>query len=287
MRSSSTYDHRLRFFSQHIPMRKVNADCNPLNYSWRRSKSSTAVIFDLGDVLFTWSPSTPKSPLPAKVLRNILHSYHWFEYETGNLGEQEVYTLVAQEFKVSTPDVKAAFEAARDSLQSNPKMLEIIRELRRAGLAIYAMSNISAPDWEVLSTKATPEEWALFDHTFTSYVFPLHDLYNRLANGLVSAAAGERKPNIGFFKCVIEKAKIDPSSTIFVDDKLENVLTARSFGMHGIVFDDQSKVIQELKNLCFDPVMRGSGFLASHKKSFISVTSTNIQLSEVRFVGIE
>lgn len=243
-------------------MEKVNADCSALNYGWRRSKSYTAVIFDLGDVLFTWSPSTPKSPLPANVLRNILRCYHWFEYEKRNLGEQEVYGLVAQEFKVSAADVKAAFEAARDSLQSNPEMLEIIRELKRAGLVIYAMSNISAPDWEVLSTKATPDEWALFNHTFTS------------------AAAGERKPNIGFFKHVIEEAKIDPSSTIFVDDKLENVLTARSFGMHGIVFDDQSKVIQKLKNLCFDPVMRGSGFLASHKRNLISVTSTNIQLSE-------
>jgi hypothetical protein len=44
-------------------------------------------------------------------------------------------------------------------------MLEVIRELREAGLAIFAMSNISAPDWEVLTTKATVEEWALFDHT--------------------------------------------------------------------------------------------------------------------------
>jgi len=65
-----------------------------------------------------------------------------------------------------------------------------------------------------------------------------------------SAAARERKPNIGFYQHVIDKTGIDPSRTIFVDDKLENVLTARSFGMHGIVFDDQEKVIQQLKNLC-------------------------------------
>jgi len=132
------------------------------------SKRFTAVIFDLGDVLFTWAPSTPKSPLPAKVLRNILRSFHWFEYEKGNLKEHEVYSLVAQEFNVAPGDVKNAFQAARDSLRSNPKLLEIIRELKEAGLAIYAMSNISAPDWEVLTTKATVEEWALFDLTFTS-----------------------------------------------------------------------------------------------------------------------
>jgi hypothetical protein len=47
-------------------------------------------------------------------------------------------------------------------------MLEVIRDLKETGLTIYAMSNISAPDWEVLGTKATAEEWALFDQTFTS-----------------------------------------------------------------------------------------------------------------------
>jgi len=133
-----------------------------------KSKCYTTVIFDLGDVLFTWSASTPKSPLPAKTLQKILSSFHWFEYEKGNLTEDEAYSIVAQEFSIAAADVKGAFEAARDSLQSNPKLLEIIWGLRESGLNIYAMSNISAPDWAVLSTKATPVEWALFDHTFTS-----------------------------------------------------------------------------------------------------------------------
>jgi len=99
-----------------------------------------------------------------------------------------------------------------------------------------------------------------------------------------SAAARERKPNIGFYQHVIDKTGIDPSRTIFVDDKLENVLTARSFGMHGIVFDDQENVIQQLKNFCGDPILRGKKFLASHKKQLISVTSNNVELSEVIIV---
>ncbi|KAF9532637.1 HAD-like protein [Crepidotus variabilis] len=222
----------------------------------------TNIIFDLGDVLFTWSASAPRSPVPADIILKILRSFHWMEYEKGNLEEAEVYSLVAKEFSVTSEDVKAAFQAARDSLQANPQMLDVIRQLKEAGLKIYAMSNISAPDWAVLSTKAADEDWELFSRTFTS------------------AAAGERKPNIGFFEKVIEKARIDPSSTIFVDDKLENVLTARSFGMHGIIFRDQSKVIKELKNLCFDPVGRGQEYLVSHKQNFSSVTSNGLTIDE-------
>ena len=139
-----------------------NAPCST------QSKRYTAVVFDFGDVLFTWSSSTKRSPLPAKTLKNILRSIHWFEYEKGNLTEEQAYSLVAQEFSVAVADVKVTLEAARDSLQSSPKILEVIRELREYGLAIYAMSNISAPDWGALSTKATPEEWALFDQIFIS-----------------------------------------------------------------------------------------------------------------------
>jgi len=51
--------------------------------------------------------------------------------------------------------------------------------------------------------------------------------------------------------------------------------------MHGIVFDDQSKVIKDLKNLCYDPVLRGRRFLASHEKNLISMTSNGVELSEV------
>ena len=80
---------------------------------------------------------------------------------------------------------------------------------------------------------------------------------------------------------MIEKTGIDPSCTIFVDDKLENVLTARSFGMHGIIFDEEENVIRQLKNICGDPVSRGSKFLASHKKNFTSVSSNNIEYQDV------
>ena len=133
------------------------------------SKHYTSVIFDLGDVLFSWSlpESTPQS-LPAKTLGSILRSVHWMEYEKGNLTEDEAYSLVAQKFSVSPVDVKRSFEDARNTLQIKPKILEVVRELKESGLAIYAMSNISAPDWKFVSAKCTAEEWALFDYIFTS-----------------------------------------------------------------------------------------------------------------------
>ena len=133
------------------------------------SKHYTAVIFDLGDVLFSWSlPESSPQSLPAKTLGSILRSVEWMEYEKGNLTEDEVYSLIAQKYSVSPVDVKRSFEDARNTLEINRKILEVVRELKESGLAVYAMSNISAPDWKFVSAKCTAEEWALFDYIFTS-----------------------------------------------------------------------------------------------------------------------
>ncbi|KAF8522002.1 HAD-like protein, partial [Gautieria morchelliformis] len=191
----------------------------------------TTVIFDLGDVLFMWSSFSPKSPLSPRTLKQILRSSTWFEYEKGNLTEKEAYSTVAREINISAGDVATAFKEARKSLRSDPTMLDLIRELKAAGRTVFAMSNISAPDRDVLVTKADPSEWAPFDQVF------------------ISAKAHERKLNVGFYQHVLKATDVDPTRTVFVDDKLENVLTARSFGLHGIVFNDANKVARQLRNL--------------------------------------
>ena len=84
-------------------------------------------------------------------------SVPWLENENGSLTEHETYSFLAQKFSAPTVDVKSSCEAARNTLQINPKILEVIRELRvnESGLAVYAMFNISAPDWKFLSAMCT------------------------------------------------------------------------------------------------------------------------------------
>lgn len=222
----------------------------------------TTVIFDLGDVLFTWSAET-KTTISPKLLKKILRSLTWFEYEKGNLTEDGAYEAVAREFGVPASEVASAFQGARDSLQRNPALIALIKELKeRYGIKVFAMSNISAPDWEVLREKATPEEWALFDRVFTS------------------AEARERKPNLGFYKHVLRETGVDPLQTVFVDDKLENILTARSLGIKGIVFDSADNVSRQLRNYVADPVGRANGWLKDNAKKMLSVTDGGVELHE-------
>jgi hypothetical protein len=61
---------------------------------------------------------------------------------------------------------------------------------------------------------------------------------------------------------------------------MENILSARSLGMYGIVFDDSRTVIRALHNLLGDPVERGRQYLTSNAKKLLSVTDNSILLEE-------
>lgn len=223
---------------------------------------ATTLILDLGDVLFSWSPHTETS-IPPRTLKAILASPLWADYECGLISQQDCYDRISTEFRIPTVEIAEAFTQARDSLKSNDEMLDFVRELKHQSdgqLQVYAMSNISRPDYEYLRTK--PADWSLFDKVYTS------------------ADAGERKPSLGFYRYVLDDTAADPRSVLFVDDKPENVLSARSFGMRGIVFDDQKRVFQAIRNAVEDPVQRARSYLQKNARLLHSVTSNGHTLKE-------
>ncbi|KAK0200592.1 phosphatase yihX [Desarmillaria ectypa] len=193
------------------------------------------IIFDIGDVLFTWS-STTSTRISSKSLRKILACPTWLDYERGKVSEKDCYDRVGKQFSFDPLEVKEAFSQARDSLKSDDQMINLIRELKEQShsqLRVFAMSNISLPDYEVLKTKSA--DWSIFDRVFTS------------------GEAGERKPDIAYYRHVLTATNTVPSAAIFVDDRPENVLSARSLGLHGIVFDDKERVQKELRGLFGEP----------------------------------
>ncbi|KAJ7096276.1 Haloacid dehalogenase-like hydrolase-domain-containing protein [Mycena epipterygia] len=222
------------------------------------------IIFDIGDVLFSWSSKT-KTSISSKTLRQILTSPTWFDYERGKLSEDVCYDRVGAEFSLSPEEIRQAFIQARESLQSNDELISLVRELKEQSddtLRVFAMSNISLPDYKVLRAKKA--DWDIFDHIFTS------------------GEAGERKPHLGFYKHVLDETRIDPRRAIFVDDKLENVLSARSLGLHGIVFPrgGSDKVKRALRNLIGDPVLRGGDYLRRNARQLQSITDSGIIIQE-------
>ncbi|KAI9455354.1 HAD-like domain-containing protein [Lactarius psammicola] len=203
------------------------------------------LIFDFGDVLLTWSPVTTTSISP-KMLKAILSSTIWQQYERGRISEDECYRLSGERFSLDPEEVRRALIDARAGLRFNDVFIRFICDLQaeaKGALRIFAIS-AQSPQNGASSSGCSPP-----------------------------AAAGMRKPDLCFFEFVLGEIKAEPSSVVFVDDKLENVLAARSLGMNGIVFDDVQRVRQSLRFFTGDPVSRGVSFLEARAGRLESETN--------------
>ena len=214
-----------------------------------------ALLFDLGDVLFTWSPDT-KTAIPPRMMGEIISCTPWKEFECGRSTQEECYEQVAKQFSIPLAEVDSAFTQAKASLKPNDDMVSFIKQLRATygtHLKLYAMSNISKEDWAFLSTRLP--DWSIFDRVFTS------------------GHAGMRKPDLSFYRHVLEQCSLGPGEAVFVDDKTENVLAARSLGIRSITFDNSEAVIRALANILEDATTKAKVFLEHNARQFHSITA--------------
>lgn len=123
------------------------------------------------------------------------------------------------------------------------------------------MSNISKADYTFLRT--LPADWSLFEHVFAS------------------GDVGMRKSALCFYEHDFRAIGSRPEKVIFVDDGLENAMSAQSLGMEGIQFQDPESLAQILGNLLGDPVRRGEN-LNENAKMLHSATEngTNYPILE-------
>ncbi|KAJ7609737.1 Haloacid dehalogenase-like hydrolase-domain-containing protein [Mycena polygramma] len=227
-----------------------------------RTPTFDSIIFDLGDVLFNWSSDT-KTQIPSTTFRQFLASATWFDYEKGNISENVCYDRLGSEFSLPPAEIQEALRQAHQSLRPDHDLLSFLRELKVESadgkLQIFAMSNISPSDYNALRTKHV--DWEVFDRIFTS------------------GEARERKPHLGFYNHIVRETNIDPQRAIFVDDKLDNVISARSLGFCGLVFQRQD-VRRALRNLLGDPVQRAREYLSRHAQRMESITDGGVVIEE-------
>ena len=219
------------------------------------------VIFDLGDVLFTWSPRT-STKVPVTIMKSILSSEIWFNYECGLLERDVCFDQISQQFSVPATEVAEAFSQARESLQPNHAMVAFIHDLKQrsqGAIQIYAMSNISKEDYNFLSSRLI--DWSIFDQVFTS------------------GYTGIRKPDSEFYRYVLQRIELSPEETLFVDDRQENILVAKSLGINSIMFNDNTTVIHSLKTILYDPIGKAFQYL-NRQAHFDSITDTGICVSD-------
>lgn len=199
-----------------------------------------AVVFDFGGVLFNWQPAKLiQSVLPhlasndaealklaSEVFQSFVPGSDWSEFDRGALSWDEVRDQIALRTGLAAADVHSLMEAIPPHLAPMPATVNWLDRLADAGVPLYFLSNMPRPYAEFLQRE--------------------HAFLNRFSEGVFSCHVGQIKPNADIFQTAADQFGVAPERTVFIDDNIHNIETARSLGWRAVQFVDAAQCQAEL-----------------------------------------
>ena len=195
----------------------------------------SSFVFDLGNVLLRGTGASPLRKwalhfgIQEEDLLNIL-----LESEVSNcafegkLTEEEFWRSIGDLFSLNDEQLSRFQHDYYAGEELNPRMIQLISQLR-----------------PTYTTAILSNAWSNAREIFNS----LYGLDSLVDDIIYSAEVGIAKPNELIYKFAAERLNVLPSKIVFIDDKEENVLTARRVGMRGILFMDAAQTISEVQKI--------------------------------------
>ncbi|GES60874.1 HAD-like protein [Aspergillus terreus] len=225
-----------------------------------------AIVIQVDGVLVKIGRSaTRKIPVPIPFLKRLQSTCTWMRYECNEINEQQCYEMLGKQFGSDASELRDAVSTIRDMVDYDKNLVSKIRRLKSESgglLEVIAVWNIAKPEYESLYQRWGGDFLLDFDVVFTSF------------------AAGARMPHIGFYHQFLTFTRTEPTNAVFVGGDLQNVVTARSLGMRGIVFDASQRLARTLLNTISDPLLRGNAFLQRNAKNLHPFTDCGTTLLE-------
>jgi 2-haloacid dehalogenase len=194
----------------------------------------TAVIFDVGNVLYGWDPD---SFLVRQIaddearLRYIEDVDLWAWHETLDGGR--AFADAAAELSEKFPDyahlIAAWGERFGETISDPiPGVHALVEQLDARGVPLFGITNFSADFWPPFRAK----EDAFF---------------RRFRDIVVSGEEKLLKPDPAIYYLACDRFGLKPAHTLFIDDRLINVEGARAIGMHAHLFTDAADLRRRLE----------------------------------------
>lgn len=185
------------------------------------------VIFDFGVVIINIDPSNVKKRMAAKGIHNV-DELHQNLMANNIYNRLETGEITADEFRTAIKDIIDA-PLTDDEIDDawNSMILDIPRE------RIKFLTRLKSKYKVYLLSNTNSIHWKYYDQYFQdNYDYP--SLSTFFSDAWYSHLMGVRKPDPEIFKMVLEKGKLNPQETAFVDDILENVDAASTLGIRPV-----------------------------------------------------
>jgi 2-haloacid dehalogenase len=195
-------------------------------------EAPTAVVFDIGRVLYDWDLRYLFEKLiadPAELdrfLAEVVTEEWHFQSDAGRpLAE------MVPELKAKFPEHAALIDAYRDRFEETlpreiPGTHDLVRRLAARGVPLYALTNFGAEFWA-----RARRGWPMFD---------------LFADVVVSGEERVAKPDPAIFAVAERRFGRRPGELFFTDDNPANVAAARARGWQAHLFESAAGLEAEL-----------------------------------------
>jgi putative hydrolase of the HAD superfamily len=204
-------------------------------------KKTKNVVFDFGGVVFQWRPhEVLRRTLPHRavdeaaaqqLVADFFQNYggDWGRFDRGTIEIPELAPMIAKRLGFELGEVRAVIDAIPGELEAQADTVDLLHRLHAKGHALYFLSNM-------------PEPYAV-------HLESTHEFFSRFTDGVFSSRVKLIKPEPEIFELATKRFGIEPSETVFIDDVLKNVESAREHGWNAIQFLDAKQVEAELEAL--------------------------------------
>jgi 2-haloacid dehalogenase len=197
------------------------------------SQPVSAVVFDVGKVLFEWDLRHLFRKLiddPGELewfVANVVTPEWHYDHDKGRKIAETIPERIAQ-FPEHEALIRAFAERFNETIPGPvPGSLKLVEELHARGVPLYAITNFSADFWPPF--RATQA------------------VFERFRDIVVSGAEKLYKPDPAIFALAADRFGHAPSAMLLVDDNADNVASARACGWQAHHFADADGLCRDLR----------------------------------------
>ena len=183
------------------------------------------VVFDVGNVLLSYQPETLLQELLPDheaeyplLMRHVFHSPYWHMMDRGIVSPEEAFVLMGSSRPALRPLIQRIYEGWNDLLAPIDEGIEALKTCKAHGKRCFVLSNYAD---------------APFEHSYQKHP----DIFSHFDGIVVSARERLIKPDHAIYRCLLERYRLDPERTLFIDDSSANIEAAMACGMQAVHYD--------------------------------------------------
>lgn len=208
-------------------------------YTKRRRKDMSdaaidTIIFDVGNVLvdFCWEEFLDSFQFPKEerdaIAKAVFESDAWNLRDKGTVSDEEILKRFIEAAPAYEEDIRILFSRVHETIRKRDYAESWVKYLKAQGYRLYILSNYG----ETMLSR-------------TRHLIPEKEM-----DGVIfSCNVKEIKPEPQIYRILLDRYSIDPKRAVFLDDRQENLDTAKTFGIHTILFQDFKQAVRDLEKM--------------------------------------